>query len=103
MKVKEYIVHEEQNTPLQERLKLVRKLFHLAMKINEQGKYYVFFDLYPHASGIEIRVSPVEDYREKLNISKTYYDCEFKTDEEMFNNLKEVFITLSRYLEVKNG
>lgn len=103
MEVKEYIAQKEQKTPLQERLKLVRKLFHLAMEINEEGKYYVFFDLQAHVSMIHVHITPSEDYKNWLYDNNFYYDSDYFAHEEMLDNLKQTVSKLIRYLEVKNG
>lgn len=103
MKIEEYIAQEEQCTPLQERLKLVRKLFYLAMEINEQGKYYVFFDLSPHVFVITFYVTPQSDYTKRIYKNwDLYYNCNFRTGEEMLNNLKEAVLVLLGYLRDSN-
>lgn len=98
MKVKEYIAQEEQNTPLQERLKLVRKIFILAMEINAKGKYYVFFDLQAHVSRIHVHITPQSDYKKWIYEYSYYYDCNFKTHEEIMNRLNEMVSVLLRCL-----
>ena len=103
MKVKEFIKQEEQRTPLQERLKLVRKIFHLCVEINEQGKYYVFFDLAPHVFLITFYVTPITDYTKRFYKNcDLFYNCNFKTHEEMLDNLKQAVSKLISYLSDSN-
>lgn len=100
MKVKDFFLEEqEKETDLQKRLKLTRKIFHLCMEINSQGKYYAFYYLYPHVKEISVRITPIDDYDRSLydNLS-IYYDCDFKTNDEMMTTLNEVVSNLIKYL-----
>lgn len=104
MKVKEFFFEEqEKETDLQKRLKLTRKIFHLCMEINLKDKYYAFYYLYPHVKEISVRVTTADDYDRSLydNLS-IYYDCNFKTHEEMITILNEVVSNLIKYLRDSN-
>jgi hypothetical protein len=88
---------------MKDRLKLVRQIFALAMEINEQGKYYVFFDLQPHVNLVCGNVAPVSNYQKNLYKFRTYYNVSFYSDEHMTLELRKIITNLSRYLEVQNG
>lgn len=88
-------------TELNYRLDLVKQIFELCMKINEEVNYYAFFHLSPHVSDIDIDVALKTNFCMEVYKTRTYYKADFLTHEEMKKNLTGVIIKLESYLEAK--
>lgn len=76
----------------------LKKLLSTCLEIQEQGKYLAWYNLAPHVSNISIYLTEADNTDIIIFREDKYYKADWKTEEEMEKELKDLLFELKKYL-----